>query len=96
MGFLLDLALTGRGIFLAPSFVLEDSLEAGRLVPVLPDWHERSLPLHALWPHRTLMPAKVRAFLDFLSSWFADGTGTIATASSTGKSGKTNQGSMTA
>ncbi len=72
VGFLLDLARIGRGILLAPSFVLEDSLRAGRLVPVLLDWHERSLPLHALWPHRTLLPATVRAFLDFLGSWFAN------------------------
>lgn len=72
VGFLLDLALIGRGILLAPSFVLKDSLASGRLVPVLPDWHERSLPLHALWPHRTLMPATVRAFLDFLGNWFAN------------------------
>ncbi len=74
VSFLLHLALIGRGILLAPSFVLEGSLAAGRLVPVLPDWHERSLPLHALWPHRTLIPATVRAFLDFLGGWFANGT----------------------
>ncbi len=47
-------------------------------MPVLPDWHERSLPLYALWPHRTLIPATVRAFLDFLDSWFANGTAPIA------------------
>ena len=72
IGFLQDLARIGRGILLAPSFVLEESLASGRLVPVLPDWHERSLPLHALWPHRTLIPATVRAFLDFLRGWFAE------------------------
>ena len=78
ISFLLHLALIGRGILLAPSFLLEDGLAAGRLIPVLPDWHERSLPLHALWPHRTLIPATVRAFLDFLGRWFAKGTATIA------------------
>lgn len=78
VGFLLDLAWIGRGILLAPSFVLEESLATGRLVPVLPGWHERSLPLHALWPHQTLMPATVRAFLDFLGSWFANGKVPIA------------------
>ncbi len=78
VSFLLDLALIGRGILLAPSFVFADSLTTGRLVPVLPDWHERSLPLHALWPHRTLIPATVRAFLDFLGSWFASGTAPVA------------------
>lgn len=78
VGFLLDLARIGRGILLAPSFVLKESLAAGRLVPVLPGWHERPLPLHALWPHRTLMPTTVRAFLDFLGSWFANGTAPIS------------------
>jgi len=78
VNFLLELALNGRGILLAPSFVVADSLAAGRLVPVLADWHERSLPLHALWPHRTLIPATVRSFLDFLGSWFADGTAPVA------------------
>lgn len=74
VSFLLQLALIGHGILLAPSFVLGESLAVGRLVPALPDWHERSLPLHALWPHRTLIPATVRAFLDFLGSWFATRT----------------------
>ena len=40
--------MLGRGILLAPSFVLKHSLAAGRLVPVLPEWHERFLPLHVL------------------------------------------------
>ncbi len=78
VGFLLDLALLSRGILLAPSFVLEHSLAAGHLVHVLPEWRERSLPLHALWPHRTLMPATARAFLDFLASWFVAGTAPTA------------------
>ena len=71
VGFLLELALLGRGVLLAPRFVLEESLAAARLVRVLPDWHERVLPLHALWPHRTLVPATMRSFLDFLGEWFA-------------------------
>ena len=72
IGFLLHLALTGRGVLLAPSFVVADSLASSRLVLLLPEWHERSLPLHALRPHRDLVPAAVSAFLDVLAQWFAE------------------------
>ena len=61
---------SGRGILLAPSFVVQEGLAAGRLALVLQEWRERSLPLHALWPHRTSVPAKLRAFIDFLAGWF--------------------------
>ena len=70
VGILLNLTLSGRGILLAPSFVVQEGLAAGRLALVLQEWRERSLPLHALWPHRTSVPAKLRAFIDFLAGWF--------------------------
>lgn len=66
--FLVRLALLDRGLLLAPSFVLDHHLQAGTLVEVLPDWQERLLPLHLLWPHRTLVPASTRAFIDFLAA----------------------------
>lgn len=67
--FLIRLALLGRGVLLAPSFLLETHLRAGTLRPILADWRERSLPLHLLWPHRSLVPAPTRAFIDFLAAW---------------------------
>lgn len=71
IGFLIELALLGRGPLLAPSFVVEQHLNTGRLIRLLPRWAARTLPFHALLPHRSLMPATVRSFVDFLAAWFA-------------------------
>jgi DNA-binding transcriptional LysR family regulator len=35
-------------------------------VPVLPDWSLPSVPIHATYPSRRHLSAKVRAFVDFL------------------------------
>lgn len=69
--FLVRLALLGRGLLLAPSFLLDNYLKTGSLVEVMLGWRERSLPLHLLWPHRALIPAPTRAFIDFLVGWTA-------------------------
>ena len=38
----------------------------GRLVEVFPDWPDERFPLYALHPSRHHVPAKTRAFLDFI------------------------------
>ncbi|MCM8737594.1 LysR family transcriptional regulator [Azospirillum sp. A1-3] len=68
-GFLVTLALLGRGLVLAPSFLVMEHIAEGRLVHVLPEWSARTLPLHAIIPHRTLMPATVRSFIDVVAEW---------------------------
>jgi DNA-binding transcriptional LysR family regulator len=40
---------------------------AGRLTPVLEDWRLADVGLHAVFPHRRHLAAKVRAFVDFLA-----------------------------
>lgn len=70
IGFLLEAALCGRGLLVAPSFVVAVALAEGRLSPVLPGWRLRDLPLYALLPHRRLLAASTRSFLDFLAGWF--------------------------
>lgn len=68
--FLLQLALQGRGLLQVPAFLLGDYLATGRLVQLLPTWRTRVLPLHVVLPHRSLLPATVRRFTDFLADWF--------------------------
>ena len=66
-GFVHAIALAGRGIVFGPYFAFDADIAAGRLVPLLPDW--RAIPVqsvHALYPHRSFVSAKVRTFLDFL------------------------------
>lgn len=73
IGFLLELARRGSGLLVAPSFAIADDLRQGRLLPLLPEWSLRSLPLHVMMPHRSLTPAALRCFADFLADWFVHG-----------------------
>lgn len=66
-------ALQGLGIAALPSFVAEDALREGRLERVLPHWHFSAVTLHAAMPARKHVPARTRAFVDFLAHTFAAG-----------------------
>jgi DNA-binding transcriptional LysR family regulator len=49
-------------------FVIADDLEAGRLVPILTDYRPVEFAINAIYPHRHLLSAKVRAFIDLLAA----------------------------
>jgi DNA-binding transcriptional LysR family regulator len=68
---LASLAVGGHGLILWPSFAVGAHILAGRLVPLLTTWRSRELTLRALYPHRSLLSAKVRTFVDFLAEQFA-------------------------
>jgi DNA-binding transcriptional LysR family regulator len=59
-------ALAGQGIVLKPRFEVADELSCGRLVPVLEAFPPEPATLAVVYPHRKLLPAKVRAFADFI------------------------------
>ncbi len=63
-------ALAGMGIVGLPSFMLEDALLEGVLERVLPDWRLMDFHIYAAMPSRKYMPARTRAFLDFLVETF--------------------------
>ena len=65
-----QLALAGHGVVLAPSFTVGMDIAEGRLTALLTDWRARALPIYALYPHRSLLSAKVRTFVDFLVDRF--------------------------
>ena len=54
----------------APSFSVDLDVAEGRFSELLADWRSRTLPIHALYPHRPLLSAKVRTFVDFLVERF--------------------------
>ncbi|MEM8813607.1 MAG: LysR family transcriptional regulator [Pseudomonadota bacterium] len=56
----------GHGIGICMRQSVEWEIEAGRLVPVLEDWQVEQHQIHALIPHRPMMPAKTRLFIDHL------------------------------
>ena len=56
----------GLGIALLPRFAVLDELASGALIPVLPKWTTAEQGIYAVYPSNRLIPAKVRALVDFL------------------------------
>ena len=54
------------GIALLPRFALLSEIVRGTLVPVLPKWTTAEQGIYAVYPSNRLIPAKVRALVDFL------------------------------
>jgi DNA-binding transcriptional LysR family regulator len=59
-------AINSAGLILQPEFIVAEDLAAGRLVRVLPGHESRELGIHAVYPSRKHLSAKVRTFVDFL------------------------------
>ena len=62
----------GLGIALLGSMDVQESLSAGRLVRLFPDWEfgrSGSLPIWAVTPQRNMQPAKVRLALEHLAQY---------------------------
>lgn len=68
---LAEIAAAAGGIAFAPCFILQPLIDAGRLQRVLPDWGTPRLPIHAVYPTRRHLSAKVQAMTGFLTDWFA-------------------------
>jgi DNA-binding transcriptional LysR family regulator len=58
-------ALAGQGIVMKPVWEIADHLRAGALRPILPDFPPEPVTLAVLYPHRKLLPVKVKVFADF-------------------------------
>jgi DNA-binding transcriptional LysR family regulator len=58
----------GYGIAQVMAFGVEPWLASGKLVDLFPDWPDERFPLYALYPSRQYVPAKTRAFLDFVAA----------------------------
>ncbi|KIG13439.1 Transcriptional regulator, LysR family protein [Enhygromyxa salina] len=65
---LLKAAICGLGIACLPDFHVAPALADGRIVQVLDAW-TWPVPIHALYPSRRHLPAKVRAFIDALAAY---------------------------
>lgn len=66
-----EAVLSGLGIAFRSTWDVGPDLRAGRLVQVLPDWEGSSdVGLYAVYPSRQHLPAKVRAFIDFLAELY--------------------------
>lgn len=64
-------ALAGLGIVQAPTFMVQEDIAAGRLVPLLTNWCSNPKPLHIVYPPNRHLSNKVRVFVDWLAELFA-------------------------
>lgn len=70
VGTLRAAAFAGLGIVALPSFMVDDALREGALERILPDWRIVTLTIYAAMPSRKYVPARTRAFMDFLVQAF--------------------------
>ncbi len=61
-----DAALRDLGIARVPAWLFADIWELEGMETLLDDWSSSSIPIHAVFPSRRFLPAKVRAMIDFL------------------------------
>ena len=59
-------ALNGDNCTLMHEYVAAPELKTGRLVQMLPDCQTVEQGVYALYAHRTLVPARIRVFIDYL------------------------------
>lgn len=67
-------AVAGMGVAGLPTFMVAHDLQEGRLQRILPDWHGGALQLYIAMPTRKHVPARTRAFVDFLVGVFGGNT----------------------
>ena len=59
-------ALEGAAVCLMAGFLVQDDLEEGHLVRLLPEYRPVEMSMNAVYPHRHHLSAKVRTFIDML------------------------------
>lgn len=67
---LMAAAIAGEGYILQPTFIVGDALKQGKLEIILNDFELETIGLYAVYPHRKLLAPKLRAFIDFISSYY--------------------------
>ncbi len=65
-------ACQGLGVALVPMPFAFAHIAGGRLVRLLPGWYSDAGPLSIYYPTRSMLPAKTRAFVDFVVERFRD------------------------
>jgi DNA-binding transcriptional LysR family regulator len=74
----------GYGIARQPDFIAAADLAAGRVVQILPEWHQQDIAVYAVYPPARTLSAKVRSFVDHLVDRFADPPWALAPLDSAG------------
>jgi LysR family transcriptional activator of dmlA len=64
-------ALDGHGILMRAEWDIERHLRTGRLIQVLAQYYTPDADIHAIYPQRHQLAARVRAFVDFVALSFS-------------------------
>lgn len=67
-------AAAGAGVVISPRYIVQHGLAQGDLVELFVLPNPAGLGLFAVYPHRTMLPLKLRVFVDFLADQFRDCT----------------------
>jgi DNA-binding transcriptional LysR family regulator len=62
----------GLGVAVLPDWLIQEDLLAGYLIRLLPQWKPKDLPIHVVYAGQRLLPARVRAFVDFAVRYMTD------------------------
>lgn len=71
---LLNACLAGSGIAQMLLLGAEPLIAEGRLINLFPEWADERYPLYAYYPSRHHVPAKTRAFIDFVTELAGNST----------------------
>ena len=63
-------ARASLGVAMIPDFIGRSYIDSGELISILDPYIPTDRGIYAVYPHRRYLPAKVRAFVDFLHAWF--------------------------
>jgi DNA-binding transcriptional LysR family regulator len=62
-----QLTLSGLGLAVLPDIQVESDVARHGLVKVMASWSPESVEINLLMPHRALLPARFRTFVDFMA-----------------------------
>jgi len=69
---MMQLALSGHGIIILPTFFVWEALKKGDLVPILENYTLSTMHAYAIYPATHYLPFKVRSLIDFLIVRFGE------------------------
>ena len=63
-----DMAIEGLGLAMLPGFIANPAIARGQLERVLAGYATRAMPIVAVWPPVSPLPAKLRRFVDHVAA----------------------------
>jgi len=76
----LEAVRSGLGVGLLPDFIAWPAIRSGEILSLFEDRLPDDSGIYAVYPHRRYLPAKVRAFVDFMAAWFKQNPGCHASS----------------